>query len=242
MGVNMKDIIQISGLTKEYSHIKVLDNLSLRVYSGDIVGLIGPNGAGKSTTMKIIMRLIRQTSGDIKIYGNNNINNTYDITQKIGFASESPSFYNYLSGYSNLQLMANLYQDVDKKRIDELVDFVGLGESINRKVKTYSTGMRQRLGLARALLNEPNLLILDEPTNGLDPRGMKDFYEILEKLAKEKGIAILISSHQLHDIEKICNKVVMIDEGKTIFNGNIEELGGSLEESYFSLFREVKVC
>lgn len=242
MGENMKNIIQISGLTKEYSKRKVVDNLSLQAYPGDIVGLIGPNGAGKSTTMKIIMRLIRQTSGVIKIYGNEHKKNEYEVTQKIGFASESPSFYNYLTGYSNLQLMANLYPDVDKKRIDELVEFVGLRENINRKVKTYSTGMKQRLGLARALLNNPNLLILDEPTNGLDPRGMKDIYEILEKLAKERGIAILISSHQLHDIEKICNKIVMIDDGKMLFNGNIEELGGSLEESYFSLFREVKVC
>lgn len=232
----MKNIIQISQLTKKYSGKKVLDNLDLQADAGDIVGLVGPNGAGKSTTIKIIMRLIRENSGWVKIQGKENKQNGYEITQKIGFASESPSFYNYLTGYENLKLMANLYPNVSEKKIDEVVDLVDLKAGIYQKVKTYSTGMKQRLGLARALLNEPTLLILDEPTNGLDPRGIKDIYDILKQLSKEKGVAVLISSHQLHDIEKLCNKVVMINQGKTVFSGEIEDLGCSLEERYFSLF------
>lgn len=233
----MKSIIEISDLTKKYSERKVVDNLSLKVFPGDIVGLVGPNGAGKSTTMKIIMKLIKKNSGKIMIHGEEGKDREESFAKKIGFASESPAFYNYLTGYENLCMMANLYPDVKEEKIKSLIKFVGLEESITRKVKTYSTGMKQRLGLARALLNEPELLILDEPTNGLDPYGMKDIYEILEKLAKEQKVAILISSHLLHDIEKICNKVVMINDGKTIFSGKIEELNGSLEENYFSLFR-----
>lgn len=134
-------------------------------------------------------------------------------------------------------LIAKLYDDVSAEKVKQIVEFVGLSEHIDKKVKTYSTGMRQRLGLGRALLNNPELLILDEPTNGLDPYGMKDIYEMLEKLAKEDDVAILISSHLLHDIEKICNKVVMINEGKILFSGDISELEEGLEDSYYSMYR-----
>ena len=134
-------------------------------------------------------------------------------------------------------LIAKLYDDVPEEKVRDIIKFVGLSDHIEKKVKTYSTGMRQRLGLARALLNNPELLILDEPTNGLDPYGMKDIYEILEKLAREDGVAILISSHLLHDIEKICNKVVMINEGKLLFSGDIKDLGEGLEDSYYSMYR-----
>lgn len=229
----MKSIIKTVNLTKSYNGKKVLDNLMLQANPGDIVGLLGPNGAGKSTAMKIIMRLIKPTEGKVTICENED---SADITKKIGFASESPSFYSYLTGYENLKMMADLYEDVSKEKIGELISFVGLEDAVNQKVKTYSTGMKQRLGLARALLNDPILLVLDEPTNGLDPSGIRDIYEMLKYLAKEKQIAILLSSHQLHDVEKICNKIIMINRGKTVYNGKIEELGGSLEESYFSLF------
>ena len=194
----MSKVLQIAGLNKSYNGRKVVDNISLEVEKGDIVGLIGPNGAGKSTTMKMIMNL---------------------------------------TGYDNLMLIAKLYDDVSAEKVKQIVEFVGLSEHIDKKVKTYSTGMRQRLGLGRALLNNPELLILDEPTNGLDPYGMKDIYEMLEKLAKEDDVAILISSHLLHDIEKICNKVVMINEGKILFSGDISELEEGLEDSYYSMYR-----
>ena len=136
-----------------------------------------------------------------------------------------------------MMLIAKLYDDVSEDKVRDIIKFVGLSDHIDKKVKTYSTGMRQRLGLARALLNNPELLILDEPTNGLDPYGMKDIYEILEKLAREDEVAILISSHLLHDIEKICNKVVMINEGKLLFSGDIKDLGEGLEDSYYSMYR-----
>ena len=136
-----------------------------------------------------------------------------------------------------MMLIAKLYDDVSEDKVRNIIKFVGLSDHIDKKVKTYSTGMRQRLGLARALLNNPELLILDEPTNGLDPYGMKDIYEILEKLAREDEVAILISSHLLHDIEKICNKVVMINEGKLLFSGDIKDLGEGLEDSYYSMYR-----
>ncbi len=238
----MKEIIKVIDLVKDYKGKRVLDKLSFLAYSGDIVGLIGPNGAGKSTTMRIIMRLIGKTSGSVWIEGKEVDKRNNTVSSKVGFASESPSFYCYLSGYENLMLMANLYNGVTENKVRELIQFVGLQDSAGQKVKTYSTGMKQRLGLARALLNDPSLLILDEPTNGLDPRGMRDIYQLLQKLASEQKIAILISSHQLHDVEKICNKVIMIDRGNTIYNGDLDKLSGSLEDSYFSLVEGGGVC
>ena len=225
------NILHISGLTKSYGGRKVVDNISLDVDKGDIVGLIGPNGAGKSTTMKMVMKLISKDAGEVSL------GDSDDFVEKIGFATESSAFYEYLSGYDNLMLIARLYNDVPEDKVKTIIDFVGLTDHIHRKVKTYSTGMRQRLALARALLNSPELLILDEPTNGLDPYGMKDIYDILEKLAKEDDVAILISSHLLHDIEKICNKVVMINEGKLLYSGDINDLDEGLEETYYSMYR-----
>ena len=227
----MSNVLHISGLNKSYNGRKVVDNISFDVDKGDVVGLIGPNGAGKSTTMKMIMKLISKDSGEIELGAGKN------FVEKVGFATESSAFYEYLSGFDNLMLIAKLYDDVPEEKVRDIIKFVGLSDHIEKKVKTYSTGMRQRLGLARALLNNPELLILDEPTNGLDPYGMKDIYEILEKLAREDGVAILISSHLLHDIEKICNKVVMINEGKLLFSGDINDLGEGLEDSYYSMYR-----
>lgn len=238
----MKEIIKVSDLEKYYKGKCVLNKLSFSAYSGDIVGLIGPNGAGKSTAMRIIIRLIRKTRGHVWIEGKEADKKNNTISSKVGFASESSSFYNYLNGYENLMLIANLYTDVTESRVQELIKFVGMEDSAEKKVKTYSTGMKQRLGLARALLNNPSLLILDEPTNGLDPRGMRDIYQLLQKLASEKKIAILISSHQLHDVEKICNKVIIINRGNTVYRGKLDELNGSLEERYFSLVEGGEVC
>lgn len=225
-------LVQISGLTKIYRDKRAVDRLSLSIKKGDILGLVGPNGSGKSTTMKMLMMLISKDEGDIHF-----CEEPKTFMKKIGFASESSPFYMYMTGRENLKMMANLYESISDEKIDELLEYVEMTEAADKKVKTYSTGMKQRLGLARALLNEPELLVLDEPTNGLDPYGMKDVYEILVKLAKEKKVAILISSHLLHDIEKICNKVVMIEQGKTLFNGDISELESGLEESYYEMFQ-----
>lgn len=226
------NLVQISGLTKIYKGKRAVDRLSLSINKGDILGLVGPNGSGKSTTMKMLMMLIGKDEGDIKFS-----EEPKTFMKKIGFASESSPFYAYMTGRENLKTMANLYENVTDEKIDELLNYVEMTEAADKKVKTYSTGMKQRLGLARALLNDPELLVLDEPTNGLDPYGMKDVYEILVKLAKEKKVAILISSHLLHDIEKICNKVVMLEKGKTLFNGNISDLEAGLEDSYYEMFQ-----
>ena len=225
-------IVEVTGLTKKYNNRKVVDKLSFSIERGDIMGLVGPNGSGKSTTMKMIMMLIKKDEGEIKFHEDQEC-----FLKKIGFASESSSFYTYMTGRENLKMIADLYSEVSDLKIDMLLEMFGIEEAADRKVKTYSTGMKQRLGLARALLNDPELLILDEPTNGLDPYGMKDVYEILEKLAKERNVAILISSHLLHDLEKICNKVIMIQEGKTLFSGNIDDLKDGLEESYYEMFK-----
>ncbi len=230
--MDTKKIIEISNISKSYSKVCVVDNLSFYAEEGDIVGLIGPNGAGKSTTIKIILKLINKNSGTVTIQNYNIDNAQRDAVKSIGFTSESPSFYDYLSGYENLKLIANFYKDITKERINELMNFVGLSDASKNKVRTYSTGMKQRLGLARALLNRPRIVILDEPTNGLDPQGMKDIYNLIKKLAYEEKITFIISSHLLHDVEKVCNKVVIINKGKTIYNGDIK----SILERNFNLF------
>lgn len=229
----VENIVQVTDLTKVYKNKKVVDQLSFSIDKGDILGLVGPNGSGKSTTMKMLMMLIGKDSGHIEF-----CEDSKTFKKKIGFASESSSFYGYLTGRENLKMIADLYENVSEQKVDELLYFVELTKVADQKVKTYSTGMKQRLGLARALLNNPELLVLDEPTNGLDPYGMKDVYEILLKLSKEKHVGILISSHLLHDIEKICNKVVMIENGKKIFSGNISDLEEGLEDSYYAMYRK----
>lgn len=227
-----ENIVQITDLSKKYKDKKVVDRLSLSIDKGDILGLVGPNGSGKSTTMKMLMMLIKKDEGEIHFYEEPKV-----FMKKVGYATESSPFYMYMTGRENLKMVANLYENVSDEKIDEVLNLVDMSEAADKKVKTYSTGMKQRLGLARALLNDPELLVLDEPTNGLDPYGMKDIYELLERLASEKDVAILISSHLLHDIEKICNKVVMIENGKTLFNGAISDLENGLEDSYYEMFR-----
>lgn len=219
-----KNIIEISNVTKTYSKVKVVEDLSFFAEEGDIVGLIGPNGAGKSTTIKIILKLINKDSGAVKIEDYNIDTSQREAVKAIGFTSEAPSFYEYLNGYENLKLIANFYKDITDERIKELLEFVGLSEAAKKKVRAYSTGMKQRLGLARALINKPRVVILDEPTNGLDPQGMRDIYNLIKKLALEEKVTFIISSHLLHDVEKICNKVVIINKGKTIYNGDIKSI------------------
>ncbi len=228
----IKTIIRVDNLCKKYNDKEVVDNLSFSAEAGDVIGLIGPNGAGKSTTMKIITRLISKSSGDIYINGQQLDNNSNVISRDVGFTSESPSFYNYLTGIQNLKLIANLYPNVDMDRIRSLLEFVGLTEAANKKVKAYSTGMKQRLGLARALLNRPKVIILDEPTNGLDPQGMREIYQLISKLAKEEKVTVIISSHLLYYLEKICNKIIVINHGKTVYYGNTEKIYEVSKELY----------
>ncbi|MCI1945340.1 ABC transporter ATP-binding protein [Clostridium luticellarii] len=222
--MNNKKAVELKNISKIYGKRHAVDNLSFYVEEGDILGLIGPNGAGKSTTIKITLKLINKNSGTVKIEDYDLDTSYKKAIKHISFTSESPSFYEYLNGYENLRLVANLHKTISNDTIFDLLKSVGLIESYKKKVKTYSTGMKQRLGLARAMLSNPKIILLDEPTNGLDPRGMNDIYNLIKKLNRENKTTFIISSHLLHDIEKICNKVVLIDNGKTIFNGDMQSV------------------
>lgn len=188
---------------------------------GDILGFIGPNGAGKTTTIKLILGLQNITSGKVYINGYDIEENFKKAIENVGTIVESPDLYMYMSGYENLKLVANLYKNVDKKRIDEIVKLVGLENRIKDKVSKYSLGMRQRLGIAQAILHKPKLLILDEPTNGLDPEGIKEVKVLLKKLAKQENMAILISSHNLAELDTFCNKISIIKNGEIVETNDI---------------------
>lgn len=201
----MKKILELKNISKEYKDYKALDNVSFSLNEGEIVGLIGPNGAGKTTLMRIIVGLTKQYDGEIDL-----IDNT-----SIGCVIETPSFYPYMTGYENLRYLAEL-NDVSAEKVMETIELLGLKEALNKKVKGYSLGMRQRLGIAAALLREPKLLILDEPTNGLDPTGIHELRTYIKDIAAKKGITVLISSHILSELEKICDKAIIIKHGKII--------------------------
>ncbi|MEF2835661.1 MAG: ABC transporter ATP-binding protein [Clostridia bacterium] len=199
----------------------MLKGVSLKVLEGDILGFIGPNGAGKTTTIKLILGLQNITSGKVYINGYDIEQNFKKAIENVGTIVESPDLYMYMSGYENLKLVANLYKNVDKKRIDEIVKLVGLENRIKDKVSKYSLGMRQRLGIAQAILHRPKLLILDEPTNGLDPEGIKEVKVLLKKLAKQENMAILISSHNLAELDTFCNKISIIKNGEIVETNDI---------------------
>ena len=213
-------ILECKNLTKNYGKKEILKNVSLEINEGDILAFIGPNGAGKTTTIKLILGLQTIKSGEVIINGYDIQKDYVNAIKRVGAIVENPDSYMYLSGYDNLKLIANLYPDVSKERIDEVLDIVDLSKRKNDKVSKYSLGMRQRLGIAKALLANPNLLILDEPTNGLDPEGIRDLRNLLKKLA-DKGMGILISSHNLAELESFCNKVCVINSGVTLAIENV---------------------
>ncbi len=202
---------------------------------GDILGFIGPNGAGKTTTIKLILGLQNITSGKVYINGYDIEENFKKAIENVGTIVESPDLYMYMSGYENLKLVANLYKNVDKKRIDEIVKLVGLENRIKDKVSKYSLGMRQRLGIAQALLHRPKLLILDEPTNGLDPEGIKEVKVLLKKLAEQENMAILISSHNLAELDTFCNKISIIKNGEIVETNDIETFKKDIKNNCYIL-------
>ena len=216
-----KTVLEIKGISKYFGKHKVIDNVSLDIKEGEIYGFLGPNGAGKTTTIKMILGLLSIDEGSIRING-------YDVKKQfeqamtyIGGIVENPDMYGYMSGLDNLKLYAKM-RDVDQKRIDEIVEIVGLKQRIKDKVSKYSLGMKQRLGLALTLLHNPRVLILDEPTNGLDPEGIKTLRGILKKIAKEEKIAVFVSSHLLSEMQLMCDKIAVIDKGKLIKTENIK--------------------
>ncbi len=224
-------ILKCENLCKHFGKKQILDKVSLEVEQGDILGFIGPNGAGKTTTIKLILGLQSIDSGTVKINGYDIQKDFEKAIEKVGTIVENPDLYMYLSGYENLKLIANLYKNVDKKRIDEVIKLVKLEQRIKDKVSKYSLGMRQRLGIAQALLHKPNLLILDEPTNGLDPEGIKELRDLIKELAEKENMAIVISSHNLAELESFCNKVTIIKNGKIVETSSINEVK-KVEQSY----------
>ncbi|MCX7875264.1 MAG: ABC transporter ATP-binding protein [Melioribacteraceae bacterium] len=218
-------IIEVRGLFKKYKSIVAVDNLDLNVYRGDVFGFLGPNGAGKSTTIRMLLSLIKPNAGSIKIFGLPLEKNRIEIFKKVGAIVEKPDFYLYLTAYKNLEILGKLSGvETSSKKIMEMLELVGLEKRADSKVKTYSHGMKQRLGLAQALLHDPELIILDEPTTGLDPQGMKEIRELIVYLSKEKKKTIFISSHILREVELIATRMIIINKGKTQVEGTVDEL------------------
>ena len=220
----METILKCENLCKNFGKRNILKNVSLEIKEGDILGFIGPNGAGKTTTIKLILGLQNITSGKVTINGYDIEKEFTHAIKRVGAIVENPDMYMYLSGYQNLKLVANLYKGITTERIDKVVKLVKLENRIHDKVSKYSLGMRQRLGIAQAILHNPNLLILDEPTNGLDPEGIKEMRELLVELATKEKMAILISSHNLAELDNFCTKVCIIKNGEVIETSEISAI------------------
>ena len=214
--------LEIHNICKSYGKRKVVDNLSICVNKGEVYGFLGPNGAGKSTTIRIILSLTKADSGVVKIFGQSVSEYKEKTLIHTGAMIEKADFYQNLSAEQNLKMLASMTK-TPSKRIDEVLDIVGLESRRMDKVKKYSQGMKQRLGIAQSLLNYPKLLVLDEPTNGLDPQGMKEVRDLIGELSSE-GIAIFISSHLLDEVQKMCSHVAMISLGKLITNGKVNDI------------------
>lgn len=209
-------ILSLEQLTKVIGKQTLVNQLSFQIRKGEIVGLLGPNGAGKTTTIRMIVGLIKMTSGDVKVLGKSIRSQFAEAISKVGAIVENPEFYPYMTGRDNLKQYQRMSTGVTEERLQQVVELVGLTEAMSKKVKAYSLGMRQRLGIAQALLHNPSILILDEPTNGLDPAGIREMRDYLKKIAKQEGIAILVSSHLLSEMELMCSRVVVIQQGQYV--------------------------
>ena len=218
-------ILEIKNLHKSFRNFKAIDGLSLQVHKGEIFGFLGPNGAGKSTTIRIILTLLKADSGKIFLFGSELNKHSKHLFSKVGALVEKPDFYLYLSAYKNLEYFSELYgKKYSKIQLLEALDMVGLNGREFDKVKTFSLGMKQRLGLAQALIHDPELIILDEPTNGLDPQGMREVRNLLIDLAENKGKTIFLSSHILKEVESMASSMAIINKGKTLVQGKVNDL------------------
>lgn len=218
-------VIQVKNLSKQFREIKAVDDLSFTVEEGEVHGFLGQNGAGKSTTIRMLLTLIEPTSGDIEIFGMNLRKHRREILRQTGAIIEKPDLYKYLTAYENIRIFSRLsgMKTTDKQLKDELA-LVGLADRIHSKVKTYSQGMKQRLGLACALVHDPKLIILDEPTNGLDPQGIADMRNMIIQLSQERKKTVLVSSHLLSEMEVMAGSMLIIHKGKKVVEGNVKEL------------------
>ncbi|RFU65816.1 ABC transporter ATP-binding protein [Peribacillus glennii] len=228
----METVISLSNVTKTIKNKTIIDHISFDVYRGEVFGFLGPNGAGKTTTIRMLVGLMKITSGDIHIGGHSIKSNFEDAVKNVGAIVENPEMYKFMSGYDNLKHYARMTGNVSKERMDEVVELVGLSQRINDKVKTYSLGMRQRLGLAQALLHRPKVLILDEPTNGLDPAGIREIRDYLKRLAREESMAVIVSSHLLSEMEMMCDRIGIIQNGKMVDVRNVREIMKEEKQCY----------
>ena len=230
----MQTILEINHLKKSYNHKPVLDIDHLVIEEGAIYGLIGKNGAGKTTLMKLILGLVKKDDGKIRIFGKEvDANQQKQFNQHLGALIESPSFYDHLTGYENLEIICQL-KGIKKEEISKILDLVGLKHVDKKKARDYSLGMKQRLGIAMALIGQPKLLILDEPINGLDPQGIEEMRHLFRNIVKNTSTSILISSHILDEIEKIASHIGILKEGKLAYNGSLEDYR-RLHPPYLSL-------
>ncbi|PLX10311.1 MAG: bacitracin ABC transporter ATP-binding protein [Marinilabiliales bacterium] len=218
-------IVKIRGLCKSFDGIIALNNLDMEVKKGDIYGFLGPNGSGKSTTIKALLTLVKPEMGDIEVFGQDLNINAKSILKRIGSIIEKPGFYERISAMNNLKLLAK-YSDIKitEKELIEIFDTVGLSDRKESKVGSYSHGMKQRLGFAQAIMHKPELLILDEPFGGLDPKGSRDMRKLILKLNKEKGTTIVLSSHHIDEIENIANRMIIINKGSSVCEGSVKEI------------------
>jgi ABC-2 type transport system ATP-binding protein len=216
-------ILRTSALTKRFGTLEAVKNLNIEIHRGEVFGFLGPNGAGKSTTVGMILGLIAPTSGSIELFGHNLKDNPWSALRRIGAVIEEPAFYPYLSGWDNLETLAISIGGISKNKISEVLERVNLLERSGDRYSHYSMGMKQRLGIASTLLRDPEFIILDEPTNGLDPAGTKEVRDLIPLLAHESR-AVLLCSHILHEVELVCDRVAIIKQGVTLINAPIQEL------------------
>ena len=219
------------GLVKKYGDLVAVDEVDLTVEPGDVFGYLGPNGAGKTTSLRMLLGLIRPTSGSAQLFGRDPLVDGAKALDGVAGFVEGPRFYPYLSGRRNLRLLADYDDPVSRSRIDDVLELVELHDRAKDKVGGYSHGMRQRLGIAAALLREPRLLLLDEPTTGLDPAGMRDMRDLVRRLASE-GITIMLSSHLLYEVEELCNRVAIVRTGRVIYEGQLRDLLATAATGY----------
>jgi ABC-2 type transport system ATP-binding protein len=230
----LEPILTINNLTKKFGYLTAVSDLSFTINKGNVYGILGPNGSGKSTTLGIVLNVVNKTSGDFKWFDGSIT--THDALKKVGAIIENPNFYPYMSAYDNLKLVCKI-KGVDFSKIDEKLEIVGLTDRKNSKFKTYSLGMKQRLAIASALLNDPLILILDEPTNGLDPQGIHQIRQIIKDIAVE-GTTILLASHLLDEVEKVCTHVVVLRKGVKLYSGRVDEMISS--HGFFELKTDKK--
>ena len=231
---NHNTILTLQSLSKNFGYLKAVQNLSFTIEKGNVYGILGPNGSGKSTTLGMVLNVVNKSSGDFSWFDGTVA--VHDALKKVGAIIERPNFYPYMSASDNLKLVCRI-KDVPTDKIDEKLQLVGLLDRKNSKFQTYSLGMKQRLAIASALLNDPEILILDEPTNGLDPQGIHQIREIIKTIAS-KGTTILLASHLLDEVEKVCSHVVILRQGQKIYSGRVDEMVAS--QGFFELKTEQK--